>query len=542
MYQVELTQAYFPAQADDEVLETTVGGVLRAQAAATPGAEALVEADLAGALKRRWTYGELLGDVERLAGALASRYAPGERIAVWAPNLPEWVMLEFASGLAGLTLVTVNPAYQPRELQYVLEQSGAAGLFIVSEHRGNPMAQIAAQVAQDLPALREVVDLEDHAALFAGEDAGAALPDVQPGDPAQIQYTSGTTGFPKGAVLHHRGVTNNARFCYARAGGQAGETTLNFMPMFHTAGCGLETLGAIQTGGRIILARLFDPGRMLDIVQAERAQMLLGVPTMLVGLLEAQAAQPRDVSSVRLAISGGSMVQPELVRKMREAFDCEFQTVYGQTEASPLLTQIRSDDSLEDICETVGQAMPQTELSIRDPHSNGLLAVDEVGEICVRGYGVMLGYNRNPEATAAAIDAEGWLHTGDLGTMDARGYLKITGRVKEMIIRGGENLFPAEIEAVLLEHPDVLEAAVVGAPDEKWGEIVVCFLRLAPGAQLDPAALTAHCRARISPQKTPAHWIAVESWPLTGSGKIQKFLLRDRFVAGEIEPVKFERQ
>lgn len=533
MYQVDLTDSYFPAQADDVVLETTVGGVLRAQAAATPNAEALVEADLSGTLQRRWTYAELLAECERLAHALLTRYRPGERVTVWAPNLPEWVMLEFAAGLAGLTLVTANPAYRPRELKYVLEQSRSVGLFIVSEHRGNPMAQIAAEAAQDIPALREVVDMEDHAALFAGSAPDAALPDVQPGDAAQIQYTSGTTGFPKGAVLHHRGITNNARYCYARAGGKAGETTLNFMPMFHTAGCGLETLGAIQTGGRIVLARLFDPGRMLDIIEAEQAHMMLGVPTMLVGLLEAQSAQPRDVSSVRLTISGGSMVQPELVRRIRAAFDCDFQTVYGQTEASPLLTQGRSDDSLEDICETVGQAMPQTELSIRDPKTNKVLPVGEVGEICVRGYGVMLEYNGNPDATAAAIDGEHWLHTGDLGTMDARGYLKITGRVKEMIIRGGENLFPAEIEAVLLEHPDVLEAAVVGAPDEKWGEIVICFLRLAPGAQLDPAALSAHCRERISPQKTPAHWFAVTEWPLTGSGKIQKFVLRDRFVSGE---------
>lgn len=537
MYRVDLTRSYFPAQQDDRVLESTVGGVLRAQAAMTPDAGALVEAGMAGEIGREWTYAALLADAERLARALLSRYRPGERIAVWAPNVPEWVILEYAAALAGLTLVTANPAYRPRELKYVLEQSRSVGLFMVAEYRGNPMAAIAAEVAAELPALREVVDMDDHAALFAGADLDTALPEVQPGDPVQIQYTSGTTGFPKGAVLHHRGVTNNARYYATRLGMRPGDTTLNFMPLFHTAGCGLSTLGSAQFGCRMILAKLFDPGRMLDIMAAEGVAGLIGVPTMLVALTEAQKARPRDLTALRVAASGGSMVAPELVRGVKALFGCEFQTVYGQTETSPLLTQTRSDDSLEDLCETVGQAVPQTELSIRDPNSNAVTPVGVVGEICARGYCVMIGYNDNPEANARTIDAEGWLHTGDLGTMDARGFVRITGRVKEMIIRGGENLFPAEIENVLLEHPDVAEVAVVGVPDERWGEIVVCFLRLAAGASLDRSALVAHCRERISPQKTPAHWVEVDEWPLTGSGKIQKFVLRDRFVEGAFDAV-----
>jgi fatty-acyl-CoA synthase len=284
---------------------------------------------------------------------------------------------------------------------------------------------------------------------------------------------------------------------------------------------------------RMILAKLFDPGKMLDIIEAERVGVSLGVPTMLVGLLEAQAARPRDLSSLWLMGSGGSMVPPDLNRRVREAFGCDFQTVYGQTESSPLLTQTQSDDALDDALHTVGQPLPWTEIAIRDPRTNAVQPVGAVGEICARSYSVMLKYNDNSEATAKAIDADGWLMTGDLGTMDARGYVRITGRVKEMIIRGGENLFPAEIENILLEHPDVVEVAVVGAPDERWGEIVLGFVRLAAGAELDRAALVAHCRERISPQKTPAHWIMVTDWPLTGSGKIQKFVLRDRFVAGE---------
>ena len=535
MYKVALTDSYFPAQPDDVVLPLTVGGGLRDQARETPDAPALIETDAEGRFARRWTYAELLADAERLARALLSRYRPGERIAVWAPNIPEWVIIEYAAALAGLVLVTVNPAYRPRELKFVLEQSRSAGLFLVREFRGNPMAQTAAEVVADLPAIREVVDLRDPEALFAGGDIDVDLPDVQPGDAAQIQYTSGTTGFPKGAVLHHRGIMNNPRLLLARLQVSAPEPTVCVLPMFHTSGCVGGTLGALTTGGALILPPAFDPARLLDLVEREKLTQVVAVPTMLVALLEAQAAQPRDVTSVRFVGSGGAMVPPDLIRRIKASFQCDFVTVYGQTETSPLLTATYLDDSIEDGSETIGQALPQTELSIRDPQTNAVVPIGQVGEICARGYALMLGYNDNPEATAGTIDADGWLHTGDLGTMDARGYLRITGRVKEMIIRGGENLFPAEIENAMLEHPDIVEIAVVGIPDDKWGEVVACFLRPRAGAVLDRAALVAHCRDRISAQKTPAHWIEVQDWPLTGSGKIQKFVLRDRFVAGDFQ-------
>jgi fatty-acyl-CoA synthase len=234
-----------------------------------------------------------------------------------------------------------------------------------------------------------------------------------------------------------------------------------------------------------------------------------------------------------MAGSGGSMVPPELIRRVTDRLGCGFYTVYGQTETSPLLTQTRASDRFEDLCNTVGQAMPHTELSIRDPASGAVMPLDTVGEICARAYSVMLGYNDDPDATAKTIDADGWLHTGDLGTMDSRGFVKVTGRVKEMIIRGGENLFPAEIENVLLEHADVAEVAVVGVPDPKFGEAVAAFIRPAAGAAFDPAALIAHCRANIAAQKTPTHWHEVSEWPMTGSGKIQKFALRDQWVAGD---------
>lgn len=536
MYKVTLTESYFPAQQDAVVLPITVGGGLRAQALETPHAPALIESDGYGRLARRWTYSELLTDAERLARALLSRYRPGERIAVWAPNIPEWVLIEYATALVGLVLVTVNPAYRARELKFVLEQSRSSGLFLVSEFRGNPMAHTAADVVAELPGVREIVDVRDSAALFAGGDGDADLPDVQPDDAVQIQYTSGTTGFPKGAVLHHRGIMNNVRFMETRLGRARGETAVCVLPMFHTSGCVAGVLGTLINGGALILPPAFDPGVLLDLVEREKITFVTGVPTMLVAMLEAQAARPRDVASIRSIGSGGSMVPPDLIRRIRETFQCRFLTVYGQTETSPLLTSTFLADTIEDGSETIGQALPQTELAIRDPATNAVVPIGVVGEICARGYALMLGYNDNPEANAATIDTDGWLHTGDLGTMDARGYLRITGRVKEMIIRGGENLFPAEIENAMLEHPDIAEIAVVGIPDDMWGEVVACFLRLRPGAVLDRPALIAHCRERLAAPKTPAHWIEVQDWPLTGSGKIQKFVLRDRFIAGDLQP------
>lgn len=535
MYDLNLTQSYIPEQTDDVVLETTVGGLLRQVAGTHPSERAITEVTIEGETGRDWTYAQLLADSERLALALSTRFAPGERVCVWSPSTPEWLLMEFACGLAGIVLVTANPAYQAKELRYVLEQSGSVGLFSVESYRGNPMAKIAREALQGLSGVRVVVDMDDHDQLFARGELPEDLPDVSPDDPVQIQYTSGTTGFPKGAVLHHRGVTNNARFYAKRAKVPQGATWSSYMPMFHTAGCGMTTLGCLQTVGRHLIFKIFDPIAVLRQTELQSAEMVLGVPTMHVALMEALAQQTFDVSSVQMAISGGSMVAPELVRNVRETFGCEFETVYGQTETSPLITQHHATDTLEDICNTIGQPMPQTAVSIRSVGDNAIVPIGEVGEICVRGYLTMHGYHANEEATKATIDADGWLHTGDLGTMDERGYLRITGRVKEMIIRGGENLFPAEIENVLLEHPSVAEVAVVGLPDDKWGEIVACFARAEPGQQIDPGELRAHCREHISPQKTPAVWCAVEGFPLTGSGKIQKFALRDQYLAGEHE-------
>jgi fatty-acyl-CoA synthase len=530
MYEVRLTDSYFPAQGGAPPRLTTIGALLRA-AAAAPERPALKELGYDGAIGRVWTYAALLADAERLARALASRHGEGARVAVYANNVPEWLLLEYACGLAGVTLVTVNPAYQKRELKYVLEQSAAEAIYYVIEFRGNPMRAIADSVCDEIPAIKHRILLTDHAALFAGADKGAPR-DPKPGDPVQIQYTSGTTGFPKGALLHHQGLVQNGYDYMVRNGVGPGDALVHHMPLFHTAGCALLALGSPGIGATMLLAPTFDPDVIVRVIARERAKFILGVPTMLVALIDAVERTGADVSSVRRISSGGAMVAPELCRRAQIVMNASVQIIYGQTEASPAITQAWFDDSVEDLTQTIGQPVAHTEVSIRDPNTNSVAALGAQGEICSRGYQTMIGYNDNPEATAKAIDSEGWLHTGDLGTMDARGYVKITGRVKEMIIRGGENLFPAEIENAMLEHEAIAEIAVVGVADQTLGEQVACFMRASGPARPSNDALKAFIRERLSPQKTPAHWIWVEEWPLTGSGKIQKFKLREAFENG----------
>jgi len=514
----------------------TIGGLLRDRARRWPEAQALLEIERDGGPGRKWTYAELRADAERLGRALATRHRPGARIAVYANNVPEWVLFEFGAALAGLIVVTVNPASQKRELKYVLEQSRSEAIYCVAEFRGNPLRRIAEEAGAEVPAIRHVIDFADHAALFAGEDRGA-LPEVAPDDFAQIQYTSGTTGFPKGALLRHHGLVRNATDYMALLGLRAGDSNIHLMPLFHTAGCGLNCLGTLALGGRLLLPPLFDPQSVAKAIERERARVMLGVPTMIHGLVAEASSTGRDLSCLERISSGGSMVSPDLIARTAATFGATIQIIYGQTESSPAICFGRDDDAPADRTATVGRPMPGVEVAILDPQTGAVVPVGEQGEICARGYNLMAGYNDNPEATAAAIDADGWLHTGDLGRMDSRGFVSITGRVKEMIIRGGENLFPAEIENAILEHADVGEAAVVGVPCPEFGEQVACFMRPANGRRPDTAELRAFIRERLSPQKTPKYWLWIEAWPLTGSGKIQKFKLAEQFVAGEHSPV-----
>ncbi len=532
MYDMTLTESYFPALEGPDPAPVTIGDALRASVAAAPERPALKELGFDGEIHRVWTYEALLQDVERLARALASRHEAKSRVAVYANNVPEWILLELACALADVTLVTINPAYQKRELKFVLEQSRAEAIYYVAGFRGNPMQEIADAVCDELPSIRYRILLSDHDALYAGESEGE-LRDPDPADPVQIQYTSGTTGFPKGAVLHHNGLVQNARAVMTRGKVTAGDVFVNNMPLFHTTGCAMMAVGGFTIGATMLLAPIFDPDMIIGVIAREKSKFVFGVPTMLVALNDAAERLGADMSSVRSIMSGGAMVAPELCKRSKDVMGAPVQILYGQTESSPVITQAWQEDSLEDLTQTIGQPLPNVEVSIRDPQTNDVTPVGVQGEICCRGYLVMIGYNDNPDATAAAIDKDGWLHTGDLGTMDARGYVKITGRVKEMIIRGGENLFPAEIENAMLEHSSVAEVAVVGVSDEKWGEQVACFMRSADGAEHAGAELKAFIRERLSPQKTPTYWVWVKEWPLTGSGKIQKFKLREAFEKGE---------
>jgi len=522
------TESYWSADLSEPVLESTVGGVLRDAVEAVPDGVALVAGVPALPDRRRWTYADLLGEAESAARALLERFEPGEHLAVWAPNLPEWVILEFAAGLAGLTLVTVNPAYKPTELAYVLEQSGAAGIFLVPDFR-SPMASYLEEVRPKLPDLREVVLFTEWDAFARSGSSMGRLPEVGPDDIAQIQYTSGTTGFPKGARLHHRGLTNNARFFAQRIGIGVDDVFVNPMPLFHTAGCGLGVLGCVQARATNVPVLAFEPALVLELIESERSTTFSGVPTMLIAMLEHPDFERRDLSSIRVAVSGGSPVPADLVRRVEQRLGARFSVVFGTTECSPLLTQVRPDDDPDDRAGTLGRPLPQTEVRVSDPVEGNVVSVGSVGELCARGYLVMAGYHDMPEATGQAIDDEGWYHTGDLASMDERGFLRIEGRVKDMIIRGGENIYPREIEDVLFAHPSVAEVAVVGIPDDRWGEVVAAFVRPADGVTLDEGALRAHCRDRLAPYKTPQHWVQLSEFPLTASGKIQKFKLRETF-------------
>ncbi|TNE40043.1 MAG: AMP-dependent synthetase [Alphaproteobacteria bacterium] len=529
-----MAQSYTRGPDEPPVRDLTIGQALREAAQECPDRLAVIAGTPDPANRRTWTYAQLLEEAQAIAQAILARFEPGDRIAVWAPNIPEWITLEYASALAGTILVTVNPSYQPSEVEYVLNQSKSAGIFVMREFRGNRMLDHLNSVKDDCPRLKHVILFDDWEALLEeGRASNAALPEVAPMDATMIQYTSGTTGFPKGALLHHRGLVNNGAHTLNRLGLTGGETWVSMMPLFHTAGCVLGVLGALSVRATQVLVEQFDPGLVLELIETYKSDALLGVPTMLIAIKEHPDFQNRDISSLQFAMSGGSTVPAPLVRELEDKLGVSFAIVFGQTETSPVSSMTRPDDNIDDKAHTLGPAMPHVEIKIIDPETGETVPLGEKGEYCARGYSVMHEYYDNPEATAKTIDEEGWLHTGDLCSMDARGYTKIEGRLKDMIIRGGENIYPREIEELLFKHDTVGDVAVVGLPDDKFGEVVGAFLRPAPGKTLNREELFAYLRQHLSPQKTPKHWFEVADFPLTGSGKIQKFVLRDQWVEGK---------
>ena len=533
-----LTESYVAGPTKPALREMTFGDVLLNAAKAAPDRLALIAGVPDPARRRKWTYAQLYREAQRTARALFTRFKPGERVAVWAQNIPEWVMLEFGAGMAGMVLVTVNPAFRAKEVEYVLKQSRSAGVFVVNGFRGNPMLETVHAVAPNCPELREIICFDDwDAFISAGDDESIKLPIVSPDDPVMIQYTSGTTGFPKGALLRHRGLLNNGADAADRMGVDPGDVFITTMPLFHTGGCVCCMLGSVSKAATQVLIETFDPAIVLEMFGTYRGNAMVAVPTMLIAMLEHPTFPTTDLSSVKAICSGGSTVPAPLVKRFEEKLGAQFTIVFGQTECSPVASQTRTFDSVEDKGGTIGLPLPNMETRIVDPITGRTVPVGTIGEFCTRGYHVMLGYFEMPEATAAAIDADGWLHTGDLCAMDSRGYCTVEGRLKDMIIRGGENIYPRELEELLFQHPKVSEVAVIGVPHERWGEEVAAFIRPASGAVIDKEELTAYMRASLAPHKTPKHWFVVDAFPLTGSGKIQKFKLREAWIKGEMNAI-----
>lgn len=508
------------------IIEGTIGDALRRAAALHGDAIALIEGHADLAQRRRWTFQDLSSDAHTVARALLRDFNPGDHVAIWASNGPEWILIELGAALAGLVLVTVNPAYLEHELAHVLKQSRARGIIVQDEYRGRDLHAVFDRIRHELPDCSTVIRLSSWAEFVTGADA-ATLPEVPPNAIAQIQYTSGTTGFPKGACLTHRGLSNNARLFAQTIGAGPDDIWINPMPLFHTAGCGLATLGALQTGGTQVLPAEYNPAHMLDLFAQEEGSIMLCVPTMLFRMLEEQERAPRSLATWRLVTLGGAPVPPELVNRARSIADVDVAIGYGQTEASPYLTHTLPGDRHPGWDESVGRPLPHTEVKIIDPATGQTVPIGRPGEICGRGYGIMSGYFDAADATAAAIDADGWLHTGDIGCMDAQGYCRVLGRLKDMIIRGGENVYPREVEDVLMTHPAIADVAVVGLPDDDWGETVAGCIRLRDPDGPRPTDLEAFCRNHLAGYKVPRQWHFLDQFPQTASGKVQKFALRD---------------
>jgi fatty-acyl-CoA synthase len=459
---------------------------------------------------------------------MASRFAPGERLAILAPSIPEALVLMFAAAMARLVSVPVNPALRRQEVAHVLDRSGAAGVCSVAEHRGNDLAGILTALRPKLPSLRETLSFEDWPSLVAaGRADDRPLPPPDPDDVAQIVFTSGTTGAPKGAMLAHRGLCNASRFGAQRFGLGAGDVYVNTMPVFYIGGQAIA-LEIVQATATNVLVTQFDAEVQIDLLETQRGTHTLGVPTVLLALIDHPDFGRRDLSALRSLSTGGAGVPADLIRYIEQALGVQSTVVYGQTESCGFISQTFLDDDPQDKASTVGTFLPQLEGRIVDPAHGEVVPIGEVGELQVRGFSVTAGYCDEPDATAATIDAHGWLHTGDLAIMDARGYLRITGRLKEMIITGGVNVSPVEIEAAIAAHAAVAEVAVVGMPHARWGEAVVAVVRPVPGAHADPAELTTFTRGCLAPHKVPKGWVFTDELPRTASGKVQKFVLREQ--------------
>ncbi|MDQ1619755.1 MAG: fatty-acyl-CoA synthase [Actinomycetota bacterium] len=492
---------------------------------------------------RRLTYSELDGQVDNVAlGLLALGVAKGDRVGIWAPNCVEWVLVQYATAKIGAVLVNVNPAYRTHELGYVLKQSGVSVLVSATMFKTSDYAAMIEQVRGDCPDLRAVVligtdswtELVDRASTVALEVLRERMAGLTFDDPINIQYTSGTTGFPKGATLSHHNILNNGFFVGETCGYTERARIASPVPFYHCFGMVMGNLGTTSHGACIVIpAPGFDPAATLQAVQSERCTSLYGVPTMFIAELQHPDFASYDLSSLRTGIMAGSPCPVEVMKRVVSEMHMEEVTIcYGMTETSPVSTQTRRDDDLERRVATVGSVHPHVEVKVVDPETGLLRRHGEPGELCTRGYSVMLGYWDEPEKTADVLDAAGWMHTGDLATMDAAGYVNIVGRIKDMVIRGGENVYPREIEEFLYSHPDIADVQVIGVPDEKYGEELCAWVRMRDGAEpLTVEALQSFCTGKLAHYKVPRYVQVVDEFPMTVTGKVRKVEMRERSVS-----------
>ena len=532
--QAQKLSSYGSGISDTALLGDTIGDNLAHTARRVPDAEALVDVPSG----RRWTYAQLDAEVTALAlGLLAGGIQAGDRIGIWAPNCPEWILLQYATAKVGALLVNVNPAYRTHELEYVIGQSGMRMLVSAVSHKTSDYRAMIDQVGPHVGDLRDVVYIGE-----AGWDsliaAGSAVPvdrlaermaTLSPDDAINIQYTSGTTGFPKGATLSHHNILNNGFFVGELVNYTEADRICLPVPFYHCFGMVMGSLAAVSHGAcAVIPSPSFDPAATLKAVEQERCTSLYGVPTMFIAELGLPDFAAYDLTSLRTGIMAGSPCPVEVMKRVvDEMHMSEVAISYGMTETSPVSTMTRTDDDLARRTGTVGRAMPHLEVKVVDPVSGRPVGRDEPGELCTRGYSVMLGYWNEPDKTAEAIDAARWMHTGDLATMDDDGYLSIVGRIKDMVIRGGENVYPREIEEFLYTHPDIADVQVIGVPDPKYGEELMAWIVMRQGAQpLTAEGVRPFCQGRLAHYKVPRYVHVVDGFPMTVTGKIRKMDMR----------------
>ena len=518
------------------LLGETIGDNLRRTVEGSGATEALV-APFQGF---RATYREFWDLTDRAAkGFLARGIKKGDRVGIWSPNRYEWTVIQYATARIGAILVNINPAYKAAELEYVLNQSGISFLVLARAFRTTDYVGLLGEVKARCPDLREALILEDgwEALLRDGEEGPAEQlaereASLQFDDPINIQYTSGTTGFPKGATLSHHNILNNGFFIGETLAYTDRDRVCIPVPFYHCFGMVLGNLACTTHGATMVVpAEAYDPLVVMETVQAERCTALYGVPTMFIGELDHPEFERFDFSTLRTGIMAGSPCPVEVMQKVQSLMNMKQVTIcYGMTETSPVSTQSTMDDPLEKRVGTVGRVHPHIEVKIIDPETRAVLPRGASGELCTRGYSVMLGYWNNEEATRAAIDAGSWMHTGDLATMDDEGYVNIVGRIKDIIIRGGENIYPREIEEFLYTHPAVSDVQVIGVPSEKYGEEVMAWVKVREGVALTGDELTEFCRNQIATYKIPRYWKFVDEYPMTVTGKVMKFQMREMAV------------